>query len=90
MDLDVLVVRSFDELLQYETTIGLEAPVRICDGVIVAAKGAAFLRLWLNAYVDDNIPEKWAYNSGAVRFITHNGQVKLTHWGRATQICAMK
>ena len=66
LDLDVLIIRSFAPLLQYDTTIGWEYEGRICAGIIVAKPTSKFIQLWLKEYVNDFQPRLWAYNSGKV------------------------
>ena len=67
LDLDVIAIRSFAPILQYNVTLGTEGKYRICDGVIVSKPGADFLDLWIDGYVNDSQPNRWAYNSGQVR-----------------------
>ena len=66
LDLDVLIIRSFAPLLQYDSTIGWESRGMACAGIIVAKSSSRFIQLWLNEYVNDYQPRKWAYNSGNV------------------------
>ena len=66
LDLDVIAVRSVAQILRYDVTLGTEGNGRICDGVIVSKPGARFLDLWINGYVNDSRPRRWAYNSGDV------------------------
>ena len=66
LDLDVLVVQSFDELRKYPCTLGWEAKNRICGGLVIGSKDSAFLRMWANAFLDDYKTDVWAYNSGTV------------------------
>ena len=65
LDLDVMVVKSFDPLRKYECTLGLERPDSLCSGIIVCVKDHPFLYLWLNSYYDD-FQHVWGYNSGKV------------------------
>ena len=62
MDWDVLALRSFSPLLQYELTLGRVNAGVLANGIIVARRGAAFLRVWLETYHDFH-PEAWAHNS---------------------------
>ena len=66
LDLDVIAIRSFAPILQYDVTLGTEGKNKICDGVIVSKPGADFLDLWIDGYVNDSQPNRWAYNSGQV------------------------
>ena len=65
MDLDVMVIRSFDELRKQRCTLGMEHDDRINGGVIVCAKDEPFLYLWLDSFYED-FRNEWAYNSGQV------------------------
>jgi len=69
MDADVIVLKSFDPLRRYRTTMGRESSFGICNGIIISAKGAPFIRMLLeqyDSYTGEN--EGWAYRS-----------VKVTH-----------
>lgn len=53
LDCDVLVTRSFDPLLDHECVLGLQGEpprVGLCNGVIMAERGARFLRRWRETY----------------------------------------
>lgn len=53
LDSDVIVLRSFDNLLEHETVMGQEGEngrVGLCNAVILAAPGSRFLRRWLDNY----------------------------------------
>ena len=65
-DLDVIALKSFSSLLQYDTTLGLENQWKICAGVIVSRPNAAFLKIWLHGFITDLKPAVYAYNSGIV------------------------
>ncbi|ELU09498.1 hypothetical protein CAPTEDRAFT_200369 [Capitella teleta] len=66
LDLDVLIVKSFDPLRKYPCTVGLENPERVCGGIIVCAADSLFLNLWMEHYIFDYKIWTWAYNSGLV------------------------
>ena len=65
LDRDVLPVKSFDPLRVYDLVLGRELPGSLANGIIVARKGAPFLRIWHETYRDYR-PKKWAYNSVSV------------------------
>ena len=65
LDLDVMVIKSFDDLRRYPCTLGFELEHRVCSGVIVCTKEHPFLYLWLNSYYED-FRKFWAHNSGTV------------------------
>ena len=54
LDADVLVHRSFDDLLDHATVLGLEGEGSssrgVCNAVILAEPKARFLQLWLETY----------------------------------------
>ncbi|CAH1799558.1 unnamed protein product, partial [Owenia fusiformis] len=50
MDTDVIVLKSFDPLRRYDVTMGKESDDGLANGIILAKKGAPFLRLIFEAY----------------------------------------
>ncbi|TXT08601.1 hypothetical protein VHUM_02729 [Vanrija humicola] len=72
LDIDMFIVRSFDELLYYPTTLGMEAktdptrpiydPEGLCNAVIISEPGAAFIDRWLASY-ETFSAEDWAGHS---------------------------
>ena len=68
LDMDVMVIRSFDELRKHSCTIGLESDYKACGSAVICAKDSFFLTMWLNSYLDDYRIDVWAYNSGKVPF----------------------
>jgi len=50
LDADVLVIKSFDPLRQYSVTFGRESTFGVCNGIIIAERGAPFLRLLREQY----------------------------------------
>ena len=65
LDLDVMAVRSFDDLRKYRCTMGIEHDEVLNGGIIVCEKDHPFLHMWLNSFYDD-LQYSWAYNSGQV------------------------
>lgn len=65
LDMDVLVIKSFDTLRQYPCTVGLQGK-SVCGGIIVCSPSSPFLLLWQNYYLDDFRVGDWGYNSGTV------------------------
>ena len=61
-DLDVIVLKSFDPLRKYNTTMGYETPGGLCNGIIVSAPNASFLNIWHDTYKSFN-DNQWAYHS---------------------------
>lgn len=64
LDSDVLALQSFDPLRQYEMVLGREQPEALCNGIIIARRGAPFLQLILNlydSYLGDD--EEWGYRA---------------------------
>jgi mannosyltransferase OCH1-like enzyme len=62
MDLDVVVLKSFDPLLKYDTTMGYERTDGLCNGIIISKPNAPFLRLWHLEY-SNFVDNSWAYHS---------------------------
>ena len=81
LDLDVMVVRSFDEIRKYGCTVGLEDRVKVCSGVIVCSKEHPFLYVWLDTYYDDFQEYKhiWAFHSGNVASVLIKRYPHLVH-----------
>jgi len=64
IDADVIVLKSFDPLRRYRTTMGRESGFGICNGIIISAKGAPFIRILLeqyDSYFGNN--EEWGWRS---------------------------
>jgi hypothetical protein len=50
LDCDVLVHRGFDDLLRHSAVLGRQGDQGLCNAVILAEKGAPFLRRWYAEY----------------------------------------
>ncbi|XP_074652838.1 uncharacterized protein LOC141907164 [Tubulanus polymorphus] len=61
-DLDVVIVKSFDPLRLYDTTMGLEMEYRLCNGIIISKANSSFMRMFYDSYKDFKT-DFWAYNS---------------------------
>ena len=59
LDLDVLVFRSFQPLLNYSVVLGRETSYSLGNNVILASSYAPFLCIWQQAYVNY---EPWPWN----------------------------
>ena len=81
LDLDVMVVRSFDEVRKYGCTVGLEDHIKVCSGVIICAKEHRFLYVWLDTYYDDYEQYKdiWAFHAGNVPSVLVKRYPHLVH-----------
>lgn len=64
LDLDTIVLKSFENLMAYPVTMGAESPELLGNGIIVARPNATFLRIWYDQYrtFDDRL-----YNEHSVR-----------------------
>ena len=72
LDLDMLVLRPFDDLRRlYECTIGQELEDKVCGSVIICSSQSPFLMLWINSYLDDYRADEWAYNTGQASVRLH-------------------
>lgn len=61
LDTDVLVLKSFDPLRIYQAVFGRENSYGICSGIILARRGAPFVRLLLEQYRSyKGVLEWWA------------------------------
>lgn len=79
VDLDVILLRSLNPLRVYEASIGREKPPKLIMGVMLARKGARFLRLWLDSYKHSYKPDLWDYNSGIVPYHLYTLRPDLLH-----------
>ena len=50
MDLDMIILKSFDPLRVYDVTMGLESPGFLANGMIIAKPNATFLTIWHDEY----------------------------------------
>ncbi len=50
LDLDVICIKPFTELLIHEVVLGEEKGVGLCNAVILAEPNASFIGVWLNSY----------------------------------------
>ena len=58
----MLVAASFDPLRKYDFTLGRETKTLLANGVMLARRGAPFLRVWLETYRNYQ-PNEWTANS---------------------------
>ncbi len=79
LDLDVLAIRSPDELLKYDCVLGRETPGAICCGVILASNTSLFLRIWLSTFVDNPKPDNWAHHCCFVPVTLYKRYPELLH-----------
>ncbi|XP_074652839.1 uncharacterized protein LOC141907165 [Tubulanus polymorphus] len=61
-DLDVIVLKSFDPLRRYDTSMGMEYEDGLGNGVIVAKPNATFVRIMYESYRDFNGSD-WSWHS---------------------------
>ena len=57
MDLDVIALKSFDPLLEFDTTMGLEEHGRMGSALIISRPNAAFMNMWHDRYRSFNCQE---------------------------------
>ena len=50
LDTDMLILKSFDPLRGHDLVIARDSDKSIANGIMIARKGALFLRLWLENY----------------------------------------
>ena len=46
----MIVLKSFDSLLLYDTSMGAESPELLANGIIVSKANSTFLKLWHQSY----------------------------------------
>ncbi len=84
LDLDVIVVRSFDPLRRFPCTVGTEYSRRehryiVVGAVIICSKQSQFLHYWRQSFIDDYRQGEWAYNTGRVPTRLWNENPDLIH-----------
>ncbi|CAG8743490.1 23985_t:CDS:2 [Cetraspora pellucida] len=62
LDLDIIALQPFDDLLYDDFTMGLEGEQGLCDAVIISRPFAPFLTRWIQQYKDFN-DNHWNYHS---------------------------
>jgi len=65
LDADVIVLKTFDPLRRFHTTMGRERPDGVCNAIMLCSKGAPFMRLLKDQYESYNTvgEETWALRS---------------------------
>ena len=63
LDTDVLVLRSFDGLRNFDMTMGLQTSNKICNGVILANPNSRFLTEWYSGMYNANFSNCWDCHS---------------------------
>jgi hypothetical protein len=66
LDADVIVLKSFDPLRNYTAVIGREREDGLCNGILIAERGATYMKMLLvqyNNYSKQNFTETWDYRS---------------------------
>ena len=80
VDLDVIVVRPLDSLLNYDVSMGAETPLMLGSGFILATRtNATFIRLWRQAYADNFDDSDWNRHSVYVPMELAQQQPNLVH-----------
>jgi hypothetical protein len=62
LDIDVITLNSFDNLLEHKNVMGIEPSVGLCNAVILAEKNSLFINEWYNTYKNFN-KNNWNYHS---------------------------
>ncbi|XP_064631195.1 uncharacterized protein LOC135489669 isoform X2 [Lineus longissimus] len=78
MDLDVIMLKSMDDFLHHDTTMGFELPNWLCNGFIMSKAFAPFLRMWHTEYVSFN-DGNWNYHSVQLPGIMAKNYPSLVH-----------
>jgi hypothetical protein len=60
LDLDVLVLKPFDDLLGSALVMGEEGDHGLCNAVMIAPEQDPFLRLWMSHYPRSFVPDGWS------------------------------
>lgn len=95
LDTDAFPVQSLDELRVHNFTLSFDnivnpdtsAPKRLNNGVLLAAPGAAFLRVWMQAYSTFD-PTSFEYHSSTLPYHLATQYPDLVHveWSRISPI----
>ena len=98
LDTDIIVLRSFDPLRRFATTLGRETSYGLGSGIILAEPNSVFIHLWLNSFKSYN-PWPWNWAKYAVwtphvlarQFAEeiHIEETRLQHptWAQSDQLC---
>ncbi|XP_069130281.1 uncharacterized protein [Argopecten irradians] len=62
MDTDEILLRTLDPLRKHQFTLSKAFDVNLSNGLILSARDAGFLNIWIKAY-DTYDPNKWGYHS---------------------------
>ena len=65
LDTDIIALKSWDSLLYYNTTLGIQTKTDLGNAVIIAIRNSKFLQLWKDSYREFN-DNKWMHNSCVV------------------------
>ena len=63
LDIDIVILKSFDDLLDKHFVISSETSKKICNGVILSRKNENVLEKIINNYLTDYQKDDWIYNS---------------------------
>lgn len=62
LDIDLIVLNSFDNLLQHKNVMGIEPSQGLCNAVILCEKDSSFINAWYNSY-NSFQSCRWNYHS---------------------------
>ena len=63
LDTDVLVLRSFNDLMNFDLTMGLQTFTKMCNGVIIASPKSKFLEEWYSGLYNASFKTCWDCHS---------------------------
>jgi Glycosyltransferase sugar-binding region containing DXD motif len=59
IDSDIIVLRSFEDLMKHPLTLGLQTDKNLCNAVILTQSNSVFLREWYEGYRHANFEKCW-------------------------------
>ena len=63
LDIDILVIQSFDKFRKFDLTLGLESDHSICNAIIISTSTAPGLIPWLRSFAYDFRTHRRTYNA---------------------------
>ena len=78
MDLDIIVLKSWDPLLHYNFTLAAESTQNFGNGAIISTPNNTFIKMWKEGYHDFN-DKAWAKHSLFLPFTLARNNPELVH-----------
>jgi len=79
LDMDVIVLSSFDPLRVFDATLGKEKPPKFIAGIMIGKRNATFFRLMHESYRGNYRAGDWDYNCAKVPYEIYLNNTELLH-----------